>query len=137
MDFVFNNYDPCVCNKMVNGKQQTVRFHVDDLLSSHDDSKVNDDFLVWLNQKYGKYGAVKATRGKVHDFLGMTLDFSTDGKFKVDMTKYVQEMLLEFPVKFGGKDAASTPAGENLFAPSTGKELSEERKKLRLNYDVV
>ena len=27
--FVFNNYDPCVANKMVNRKQQTVRFHVE------------------------------------------------------------------------------------------------------------
>ena len=40
--FEFNPYDACVANKEVNGKQQTVRFHVDDLMSSHVDSKVND-----------------------------------------------------------------------------------------------
>ena len=48
--FVFNSYDPCVCNRMINEKQHTVRFHVDDLMSSHVDSKVNDEFLVWLNK---------------------------------------------------------------------------------------
>ena len=42
--FVFNSYDPCVCNRMIDGKQHTVRFHVDDLMSSHMDPKVNDDF---------------------------------------------------------------------------------------------
>ena len=77
--FEFNPYDPCVANRMVNGKKHTMRFHVDDLMSSHMEAKVNDQFLVWLNKKYGGYGAVKATRGKRHDYLGMTLDFSTDG----------------------------------------------------------
>ncbi|CAJ1935801.1 unnamed protein product [Cylindrotheca closterium] len=31
-------------NKEVDGKQQTIRFHVDDLMSSHMDPKVNDEF---------------------------------------------------------------------------------------------
>jgi hypothetical protein len=42
---VFNPYDPCVANKMIDGKQHTVRFHVDDLKSFHVNSKVNDEFL--------------------------------------------------------------------------------------------
>ena len=49
-DFKFNPYDACVANKQVKGKQQTVRFHVDDLMSSHVDSKVNDEFAKWLNK---------------------------------------------------------------------------------------
>ena len=48
--FEFNPYDPCVANKMVNGKQQTIQFHVDDLLSSHVNPKVNDNFAIWLNK---------------------------------------------------------------------------------------
>jgi hypothetical protein len=48
---------------MVNGKQHTVRFHVDDLMSSHVDSKVNDEFERWLNKMYGTHGAVKVTQG--------------------------------------------------------------------------
>ena len=43
--FVFNPYDPCVANKLVRGKQLTIRFHVDDLMSSHIDSAVNNKFL--------------------------------------------------------------------------------------------
>ena len=50
--FKFNDYDPCIDNHMVNGNQHTVRFHVDDLLSSHVDPKVNDKFAKWLEKMY-------------------------------------------------------------------------------------
>ena len=60
----------------MNGKQQTIRFHVDDLLSSHMDPKVNDDFYTWMNDTYGNLKKVTCTRGKVHTYLGMTLDFT-------------------------------------------------------------
>ena len=43
--FVFNPYNLCVANRMINGKQQTVQFHVDNLMSSHVDLKVNNMFL--------------------------------------------------------------------------------------------
>ena len=35
MGFEVNPYDPCVVNKMVNGKQMTMFWHVDDLKVSH------------------------------------------------------------------------------------------------------
>jgi hypothetical protein len=63
--FKFNNYDPCIANRRVNGATQTIKFHVDDLKSSHIDPKVNENFLSCLNRKYGKHGAVTATRGNV------------------------------------------------------------------------
>ena len=85
--------DPCVANKMINRKQQTIRFHVDDLMSSHIDPKVNDEFHDWLNMKYGEYGAVTCLIGKVHEYLGMTLDYREKGTFIVDVRKYVEGML--------------------------------------------
>ena len=59
--FEFNPYDPCVCNQMIN-KQHTVHFHMDNLMSSHKNKEINDEFLKWLNKKYGNYGEVKANR---------------------------------------------------------------------------
>ena len=90
--FEFNPYDPCVANMMVRGEQLTVTFHVDDLKASHKNPKVIDDFIQFIDFKYGDkdIGEVKATRGKKHDYLGMTLDYSTNGKVKVDMTKIYQ-----------------------------------------------
>ncbi len=35
MGFEINHYSPCVVNKMVNGTQMTIRWHVDDLMISH------------------------------------------------------------------------------------------------------
>ena len=83
----------------MNGKQHTVRFHVDDLLSSHVDPKVNDRFAEWLEKMYGKYKAVEPTRGKKHDYLGMVIDFTEKGKVIIDMVKYVESMIEDFPMK--------------------------------------
>ena len=43
--FILNPYDPCVANKMVNGKQLTISWHVDDMKASHMEPRVLDDFL--------------------------------------------------------------------------------------------
>ena len=64
--FTFNPYDPCVANRITNDKQHMVRFHVDDLMSSHQEYEVNTQFLHWLNKLYGGHGEVKATRGLKH-----------------------------------------------------------------------
>jgi hypothetical protein len=40
--FKLNPYDPCVANKMINGKQFTITWHVDDLKLSHVDVKEVD-----------------------------------------------------------------------------------------------
>ena len=98
IDFVFNPYDPCVANRIVDKKQHTVRFHVDDLMASHIDPKVNDKFDVWLQLMYGQHGKVQTHRGNKHDFLGMTFEFG-GGKVSIDMSAYVKDMLDEFPVK--------------------------------------
>ena len=41
-NFVLNPYDPCVANRVIDDKQQTVCWHVDDCKISHVDSKTND-----------------------------------------------------------------------------------------------
>jgi hypothetical protein len=51
--FEVNPCDICVVNRNVYGKQQTVTWHVDDLKSSHEDSKVNDKFAEWCETTYG------------------------------------------------------------------------------------
>jgi len=85
-------------NRDDKGKQHTVKFHVDDLMSSTILAKINDWFARWLNRKYGQHGKVKTNRGKVHDYLGMVFDFTTKGKVTVDMTDYVANMLEETSV---------------------------------------
>ena len=123
--FEFNPYDPCIANRMRVGAQHTVRFHVDDLLSSHVNPKVNDKFASWLEKMYGKYKAVEPTRGKVHDYLGMIVDFSEDEVVKINMVKYVENMIRDFPSEITKK--SKTPASDNLMDIGTGKVLVGEQ----------
>ena len=52
-NFTMNPYNPCVWNKMVNSKQLTIVFHVDDCkFLSHVDLKVIDDTIDWLCEDY-------------------------------------------------------------------------------------
>ena len=78
--FKINPYDWCVVNKMINGKQCTIGWHVDDLKISHVDSEVVDDILNKLDERYGKEALMVTTRVKIHDYFGMTLDYNIDGK---------------------------------------------------------
>ena len=50
--FEVNPYDPCVANKMVNGSQMTVTWHVDDLKVSHKDYDEVTKFLYYLGTLY-------------------------------------------------------------------------------------
>jgi hypothetical protein len=126
--FKFNPYDPCIANRKVNGSTHTVKFHVDDLKSSHIDPKVNDHFLKWLNHKYGQHGEVKATRGKIHDYLGMTFIYGDEG-VTVDMQEYITSMLNDFPITLGTK-TAPTPAAENLFQVIDSPTLDKQRSNI-------
>ena len=45
--YELNPYNACVANKTINGKQHTVRWHVDDVMALHVDPKVNDKFVKW------------------------------------------------------------------------------------------
>ena len=50
--FVQNPYNPCVANKMVDGKQMTVIWHVDGLKVSHIYLKKVEGFGKWLSKTY-------------------------------------------------------------------------------------
>ena len=72
---------------MINGSQATIIWHVDDLKISHKDPKVVTRIINKLKKKYAKVNPLTVVRGKVHDYLGMTLDFRTKHKVKVYMYK--------------------------------------------------
>eukprot|EP00978_Attheya_sp_CCMP212_P042400 scaffold257852_cov32-Attheya_sp.AAC.1 len=111
--FVINPYNWCVAKKMINGKQCTIIWHVDDLKISHVDPKVNTQVISLINDEFGQEAPLTVTRGKIHEYLGMTLDFSSPGKVRVIMKDYVQGMLDEIPDDMDG--IATTPAPRHIF----------------------
>ncbi len=128
--FEINPYDFCVANKMINGKQCTIVWHVDDLKISHVEPTVVTTILNLLDKKYGqeivggKRAPLTINRGKIHDYLGMTLDYSEAGSVKLDMTDYVAKVLDEMPEDMDG--TATTPAANYLFQIIDGIECLDE-----------
>ena len=114
---------------MRNGNQHTIRFHVDDLLSSHKDSAVNDDFYAWAQEKYGKLKPVTFHKGDKHNFLGMELDFSEDGVCHVRQEEHIDEMINEWPEKFENCAKVLTPASNSLYELGGGGLLNDEKAK--------
>ena len=127
--FQVNPYDPCVANRIVENRQHTVIWHVDDLKSSHVNKEVNDDFLKWLKRKYASdgIGNVSVTRGRRHEYLGMTLVFTSEGKLKIDMVDYNDKMCREFPEELDGN--TKYPWTEKLFAVDKNSDVLDTESK--------
>ncbi len=95
--FALNPYDPCVANKTVEGGVLTISFHVDDCKISHRATGVVDETIDWLRNDYevlfeDRSGTMKVHRGHVHDYLGMTLDYSHEGEIHISMVKYIVDI---------------------------------------------
>ena len=96
--FEVNPNDPCVENKMVNGSQMPIIWHVDDFLKiSHQDGLEITKVIKW----FGKiYGDIKVKRGRKHQYLGMGMDFEERGIVRISMILYVKEIIKTFLKKW-------------------------------------
>ena len=112
LGFKINPYDPCVANKMINGKQCTICWYVDDLKISHMEEQVVMDMLAEIESKFE--GKFTITTGLEHIYLGMNIVFNPEnGTFTVSMKDYIQEAI----DAFDGDIISSrpTPATKTLF----------------------
>ena len=75
---------------MVNGEQVTVQFYVDDLKVSHMDQAVLDDFLDDLRSEFGQEDELTENKGFIHEYLGITIDYSIAGKVVFTMFDYLE-----------------------------------------------
>jgi len=91
--FTMNPYDSCIANKIVDGLQITVAWHVDDLKVSHKKNMALEDFAKLLNNEFGNETPITASYGKQHEYLGMTLDYSKPGEVKILMSNYIKLIL--------------------------------------------
>jgi hypothetical protein len=130
ISFKINPYDPCVENRIISGKRLTITWHIDDLKSSHEFSKVNDKFHKWLDVKYGNnnLGKLQATRDKVQNYLGMIVDYTTPIKLKLKMQDYSQKMIEEFLEIL---NESKYTWNENLFMiDETAEKLSKKKAEI-------
>jgi hypothetical protein len=108
-----------------------ITFHVNDCKLSHKKPKTMDKMIDWLRQEYESVfedgpGKMTVSRGKLHTYLGMTLDYTTRGQVKIAMLDFIDDIITAFdkadPTGSGTKTSA---APENLF------KVDEDCAKLR------
>ncbi len=123
MGFVINSYDPCIANKIYDGHQLTLQWHVDDLMISHVDMSTINDFLWELKVIYSD--SLAESTGKQHNYLGMIFDFLSKNEVQINMNLYISKIIKEFQEEIIGKSA--TPAGDHLFKiREDGHKLDDE-----------
>ena len=111
MGFRLNPYDPCVANTMVDGKQLTVSWHVNDLTLSHELESALVDVISCLKSINGLN--LKESIGPIQNYLGMNFDYTTPGTVQISMDTYIADIIDTFPEQITG--AAATPATDKLF----------------------
>jgi hypothetical protein len=147
--YEMNPYDPCVWNKIIDGTQSTICFHVDDCKISHASKKVINQTIEWLWKDYESIfedssGKMKVSRGNTHKYLGMNLDFSTKGQVKISMIEYVKEVIAAWDrakekkdydfvevVCKHGKKSKTSEAPDDLF------KIDEYAKKLDTKFSTA
>ena len=56
---------------------------------------------------------MKVVRGKIHDYLGVIMDFTQEVAFKIDIKYYIGGIFEEFPYKI--KATKMTPCTKKLL----------------------
>ena len=109
-------------NNIIDQKQCIILWHFDDLKTSHVDPAVVFSVLADIDAKYGKISKMTITRGKVHKYLRITIDYSSPGKLIFSIIDYIGKILDNILEDMKGESA--TPAAHHLF------DIAEDATKL-------
>jgi len=115
LGFVSNQYDSCVVNKYINGKQCTIAWHVDDLKISHVDPAVVEDMIAsWCSTT------------AFHLYLSFLLTpfvfFTNLYHFKMELLGSAQGVVIFFKQRIPRASKSLTPKNNGtpyLFFPSS------------------
>jgi hypothetical protein len=126
MGFKINPYDKCVANMMVNGKQCTIAWYVDDNKVSHMDPSVVTKVIEKVEEHFGK---MTVTRGKKHCFLGMNIILRDDKKIKIEMKDQVMDAIESFGEDIDG--IVTSPSARHLMTvDDQATKLNDSRKEI-------
>ena len=117
----------------------TICYHVDDCKLSYRRTKVNDQMIKWLRQEHERIfedrsGKMTVSRGKVHKYLGMTLDYTVCGQVHITMIYFLDKVLIAFDKvepKGGGTDTSAAP--ENIFKVNKDCEKLPQSKTVQFH----
>ncbi len=80
-----------MANKLVDGKQMTVRWHIDDLMISHVSQCKILKFVKCIKDIYGDNLAKNV--GMTHNYLGTTFDYAFKGEVQINTCKYLSKVI--------------------------------------------
>ena len=119
--FEINPYDMCVANKVIDGLQMTIFFHVDECKLSHCERKANDSMIKSLCQEYESIfedgsGKISVIQGNVCEYLGMNLYYTVRGQLSITMLSYIEEIINAFDKAYSkGECTKSIVTPNNIF----------------------
>ena len=131
IDFEINPYDPCIANKMIDGEQMTICFHVDstDCKLSHRNSKVVDWMIEWIRNQYESIfedASVKMIVSSMKQKLNTQSSTETEIVGVDNMTKPLQEAMFR---KFRDQIMGVVPAQD----PGPGKARPGRAKSSKID----
>ena len=126
MGFKLNEYDKCIANKSINGKQCTIAWYVDDNFVSHADSEVVTDILETMKKEFGD---IKITRGKKHTFLGINFEFKDDKVLAINMVEQLEETIALFGEEICGNVTSCAAKGLTTI-DANSPPLDEKKAKI-------
>ncbi len=112
---------------------------------SHVSEKVVDEEIAWLRKQYENIfedgsGKMKVSRGKVHEYLGMTFDFTTKNLVKISMIKYVKEIIAAWdkaPKRNDGFVMVTSKRTKKCAAPEDLFKIDEDATKLDAEFSTA
>ena len=132
--FEINTYDPCVANKVIDGSQMITSFNVDACNMSNCERKANAHIIIWFCQEYeiifeDGSGKMSVSQGKVHEYLGRTLDYTICGQVKTTMFSYIEDILTTLNKSYmKGRVTKSRAFTNNIFVVNKYcKKLDQEK----------
>ena len=93
---------------------------------SHVDSDIISSVLSDIGTEYGRIAKTTITQGKIHKYLGMTIDYSSLVKLKLSIVDYIVMILNYIPENMRG--GSSTLATYHIF------DITEDSTKLPQTY---
>ena len=114
---------------MIDGKQCTVVWYVDDNKVSHVDPDVVTSVLEMMKKHFGN---ITVTRGNKHRFLGMNITINKDKNIEIDMREQLQEVLDMFSCTVDDTidKAVTSPAEKHLMdVNANGIPLDHKKKE--------
>ena len=110
-EFEINKYNSCIANKIVNGKQCTVCWHVDDTQISHVDKNVVSAIIKNIENEFG---TMTVTRGKEYNFVGMNFKLKDDGAVSITIKDYIEQCITSYEEEVKN-NSTKIPANNKLF----------------------